>query len=72
MEHQMELVHLVIWKNPNSPHGDWELPELTANGTSVSFNSQNRGSGTSYASPAVAGTALLLKCDNYYILARRY
>lgn len=54
-----------VWKNPDSAHGDWELPEICANGTSVFFNNQNRGGGTSYASPAVAGTALLLQnADN--------
>ena len=54
-----------VWKNPNSSHGDWELPEICANGTSVSFNGEARGSGTSFASPAVAGTALLIQnADN--------
>lgn len=54
-----------VWKNPNSNHGDWELPEICANGSSVNFNGESRGSGTSFASPAVAGTALLIQnADN--------
>lgn len=59
------MVVSTVWKNPDSDHGDWELPELCANGRSVRFNGKNRGSGTSFASPAVAGTALLLQnADN--------
>ena len=59
------MVSSSVWQNPNSDHGDWELPEICANGNSVRFNGQGRGGGTSYASPAVAGTALLLQnADN--------
>lgn len=59
------MVGSSVWKNPISNHGDWELPELCANGNSVKYNGQNRGGGTSYASPAVAGTAALLQnADN--------
>ena len=54
-----------VWKNPDSTYGDWELPEICANGVSVSYNGEARGSGTSFSSPAVAGTALLLQnADN--------
>lgn len=54
-----------VWKNPDSDHGDWEFPELCANGRSARFNGRDRGTGTSFASPAVAGTALLLQnADN--------
>ena len=54
-----------VWKNPDSDHGDWEFPEICANGTEVSYNGEDRGSGTSFSSPAVAGTALLIQnADN--------
>ncbi|MDN5860091.1 MAG: S8 family serine peptidase [Pseudonocardia sp.] len=49
-----------VFRNPSSPHGDRELPELAANGTAVSANGQNK-SGTSFAAPAAAGVAALLQ-----------
>jgi hypothetical protein len=49
-----------VFRNPSSTHGDRELPELAANGTSVSANGQTM-SGTSFAAPAVAGVTALLQ-----------
>ncbi|KAK3368784.1 hypothetical protein B0H63DRAFT_442012 [Podospora didyma] len=43
-----------------SPHGDRELPEIAANGTGVSTIGETN-SGTSFAAPAVAGTAALIQ-----------
>lgn len=47
-----------IFRNPASSHGDRELPEIAANGTSVTAVGLTLG-GTSMASPAVAGVAAL-------------
>lgn len=53
-----------VYRNPSSPHGDRELPELCANGTGVSAVGLME-SGTSFAAPAVAGiTALLQYADS--------
>jgi Subtilase family len=53
-----------VFRNPPTTHGDRELPEVSANGTSVSANGQKM-SGTSFAAPAVAGvTALLQDVDS--------
>jgi hypothetical protein len=49
-----------VFRNPASPHGDRELPELAANGTGVTANGQTM-SGTSFAAPATAGVAALLQ-----------
>jgi hypothetical protein len=49
-----------VFRNPNSTHGDRELPEIAANGTWVTASGEN-DSGTSFASPAVAGIAALLQ-----------
>ena len=49
-----------VFRNPSSPHGDRELPEISANGTSVDAADITM-SGTSMASPAVAGVAALLQ-----------
>lgn len=49
-----------VFRNPASPHGDRELPELAANGTGVSANGQTM-SGTSFAAPATAGVTALLQ-----------
>jgi hypothetical protein len=49
-----------IFRNPNSTHGDRELPELSANGTDVSAVGLSM-SGTSFASPAVVGSVALLQ-----------
>ena len=46
--------------NPNSLHGDRELPEICANGTTVGANGYNM-SGTSFAAPAVAGSGMSLQ-----------
>lgn len=49
-----------VFRNPASPHGDREQPELAANGTAVSANDQTM-SGTSFAAPAAAGVTALLQ-----------
>ncbi len=49
-----------VFRNPSSPHGDRELPEISANGTSVDA-ADIEMAGTSMASPAVAGVAALLQ-----------
>jgi subtilase family protein len=49
-----------VFRNPTTSHGDRELPEIAANGTGVSANSQTM-SGTSFAAPAVAGVTALLQ-----------
>ncbi|MEW8492463.1 MAG: S8 family serine peptidase [Candidatus Thiodiazotropha taylori] len=52
-----------VFRNPPSTHGDRELPELCANGTGVSAVGLSM-SGTSFASPAVAGSVALLQNAN--------
>jgi len=49
-----------VFRNPTTTHGDRELPEIAANGTTVSANGQTM-SGTSFAAPAAAGVAALLQ-----------
>ena len=49
-----------VFRNPTSTHGDRELPEIAANGTSVSAVGEMM-SGTSFAAPAVAGVTALLQ-----------
>lgn len=49
--------------NPASSHGDRELPEIGANGTGVAAVGTS-DSGTSFASPAVAGIAAQLQGEN--------
>ncbi len=49
-----------IYKNPSTSHNDRELPEIAANGTSVTTVGLTK-SGTSMASPAVAGSVALLQ-----------
>ena len=49
-----------VFRNPSSAHGDRELPEISANGTSVTAVGLTM-SGTSMASPVVAGVAALLQ-----------
>ena len=49
-----------VFRNPASPHGDRELPEMCANGTGVSAVGLTK-SGTSFAAPAVAGVAALIQ-----------
>lgn len=44
-----------VFRNPDSDHGDRELPEISANGTSVTTVGLTK-SGTSMAAPAVAGS----------------
>ena len=53
-----------VFRNPTSTHGDRELPELCANGTTVSAVGESM-SGTSFSAPAVAGiTAVLQSVDS--------
>jgi hypothetical protein len=49
-----------VFRNPTSTHGDRELPEIGANGTSVATTGLTM-SGTSMASPASAGIGALLQ-----------
>lgn len=49
-----------VFRNPASHHCDRELPELVANGIGVRAVGE-WGSGTSFAAPAVAGTAALIQ-----------
>jgi hypothetical protein len=49
-----------VFRNPTSSHGDRELPEISANGTFVTADKITM-SGTSMASPAVAGVAALVQ-----------
>jgi hypothetical protein len=49
-----------VFRNPSSPNGDRELPEICANGTAVTAVGVT-DSGTSFASPAVAGSVALLQ-----------
>jgi hypothetical protein len=49
-----------VFRNPDTAHDDRELPEISANGTNVSAVGRT-ASGTSFASPAVAGAAALLQ-----------
>ncbi|KAH8645562.1 peptidase S8/S53 domain-containing protein [Tricladium varicosporioides] len=59
-DHATAMAGSSVFKNPASPHGDRELPELAANGTGVSAVHESM-SGTSFAAPAVAGTAALIQ-----------
>jgi hypothetical protein len=52
-----------VFRNPTSSHGDRELPEISANGTSVTTVGLTK-SGTSMASPACAGVAALIQNTN--------
>ena len=49
-----------VFRNPASTHGDRELPEIAANGTSVTTVGLTM-SGTSMASPAAAGGVALIQ-----------
>lgn len=49
-----------VFRNPSAAHGDRELPEIAANGTSVTTVGLTM-SGTSMASPAAAGCAALIQ-----------
>jgi hypothetical protein len=57
------------FRNPRSPHGDRELPDICANGTGVSVLGLSK-SGTSFATPAVAGTAALMQAANAFLRGR--
>jgi hypothetical protein len=52
-----------VFRNPSSTHGDRELPEIAANGTSVTAVGLTK-SGTSMAAPAAAGCVALLQDVN--------
>jgi Subtilase family len=49
-----------VFRNPDSDHGDRELPEIAANGTGVTAVGLTLG-GTSMAAPAVAGSTACLQ-----------
>ncbi|HVO72637.1 MAG TPA: S8 family serine peptidase, partial [Ignavibacteriaceae bacterium] len=49
------------FRNPSSPHNDRELPEIVALGENISAVGLTNWAGTSFASPAVAGSAALLQ-----------
>ncbi len=49
-----------VFRNPSSPHGDRELPEISANGTSIAAEGLSLD-GTSFAAPAVSGVAALIQ-----------
>ncbi|KAI5865444.1 hypothetical protein GGS23DRAFT_618491 [Durotheca rogersii] len=52
-----------VYRNPTSPNGDRELPELCANGTAVAAVGLTK-TGTSFAAPATAGVVVLLQSAN--------
>jgi hypothetical protein len=52
-----------VFRNPTTPHGDRELPEICANGTGVTACGVTK-SGTSMAAPAVAGCTALIQDVN--------
>jgi subtilase family protein len=52
-----------VFRNPSSAHSDRELPELAANGTSVTAVKLTK-SGTSMAAPAAAGCTALMQQAN--------
>lgn len=49
-----------VFRNPTTPHGDRELPDIAANGTAVSAVRETE-TGTSFATPATAGVVALLQ-----------
>ena len=49
-----------VFRNPDSDHGDRELPEISANGTAVTAVGLTLG-GTSMAAPAVAGSTACIQ-----------
>ena len=50
-----------VFRNPTSPHSDRELPEVCANGEAVTAAGVVSLSGTSFASPAVAGSVAVIQ-----------
>jgi Subtilase family len=52
-----------VFRNPATAHGDRELPEICANGTSVTTVGLTK-SGTSMSAPAAAGAAALVQNAN--------
>jgi hypothetical protein len=52
-----------VFRNPTTPHGDRELPEIAANGSGVSATGLTY-TGTSQAAPAVAGMGAQLHSTN--------
>lgn len=58
------------WRNPNSPHGDWELPHLVAPGKGVGvIGAGYICTGTSCSAPAVAGVGALIEEESGGLLA---
>ncbi|HEV7395457.1 MAG TPA: S8/S53 family peptidase, partial [Pyrinomonadaceae bacterium] len=62
---------LSIYRNPDSPSGDRELPDICANGTDVDVLGDVK-SGTSFAAPAVTGTVALLQSVDPQLKPRPY
>ncbi len=53
------------WRNPTSVHGDRELPHLAAPGTEVDVVGGTTVSGTSFSTPMVSGSALLIAARDW-------
>lgn len=62
------IANFSSWRNPETPHGDREKPEVCASAVEITTTNRGEGfsddfttkSGTSYAAPQVAGLAALL------------
>ncbi len=61
--------HTTVFRNPASAHNDRDLPDLSANGVTVTATGLTN-TGTSFASPAVAGTAAVIQSTDRTLTAR--